>query len=635
MKTFTQNRGAGRLGRIFLLAAVSMASAVQLSAQTPLNFGVLAGSPPSAGSEDGSGGGGLRFSIPQGVTVDGSGNIFIADAANSVIRRITPAGAVTSFAGLAGSPGYADGIGGAARFNWPSSLEIDGAGNLFIAEAVNNTIRKITPGGVVTTLAGLAGASGSADGIGSAARFNQPYGLTLDGSGNIYVADSGSYTIRMVTPAGVVTTLAGQVGNCAYQDGTGTAAAFCFPTDLVWDTPSATLYVADYANRLIRKIATSGLVTTLAGNIAGYCTNADGGLNVGDLCAPWSIARDSLGNFYVTDESTRNIRKITAAGVISTLAGPDQALCPSGVCPTGSTNAAGTAARFNSPEGIAFDPIGNSLWVTDAWSNDLRKIALTGAAVTRLTGTPSSVGAADGTGTGAQFEGPTAVTRVGSDFYVVDVSSQTLRRITSAGVVTTIAGIPYNRGFVDGPGVTARFNSPSGLISNGSGTLLYVADGSNSRVRTVDLIGATHPVGTLAGTSTGGNCDGPVGTGQLRAPQSVAYYGGNVYVSDSRNNNIRRIDSGGNLTTLAGAVAASCPGAKAPAGSADGTGAAASFNSPGGIAADGSGNLYVADRTNYTIRRITPGGVVTTVAGSPGLPGSGRSTREPSVNSEA
>jgi hypothetical protein len=161
----------------------------------------LAGLAGSAGSADGTGSA-ARFNTPEGVAVDGSSNVYVADSGNHTIRKITPGGVVTTLAGLAGSSGSADGTGSAARFNFPVGVALDGSGNVYVADSLNNTIRKMTSAGVVTTLAGLAGSAGSADGAVSAARFNEPFGVAVDGSGNIYVADTFNFTIRKITPPG-------------------------------------------------------------------------------------------------------------------------------------------------------------------------------------------------------------------------------------------------------------------------------------------------------------------------------------------------------------------------------------------------------------------------------------------------
>ncbi len=191
------------------------------------------------------------------MAVDGAGNVFVADTWNHTIRKITPTGVVTTLAGTAGSSGSADGTGATARFNEPFGVAVDGAGNVFVADTWNHTIRKITPTGVVTTLAGTAGfVEGSADGTGAAARFNEPYGVAVDGAGNVFVADTDNNTIRKITPSGVVTTLAGTAGSSGSTDGTGAAARFYWPEGVAVDG-AGNVFVADAVNYTIRKITPS------------------------------------------------------------------------------------------------------------------------------------------------------------------------------------------------------------------------------------------------------------------------------------------------------------------------------------------------------------------------------------------
>src|ERR1043166_3677051 len=227
------------------------------SVYTPYTFGTLAGLAGSFGSTDGTGSA-ARFVYPYGLATDSAGNVYVADGYNHTIRKITPVGVVTTLAGLAGSVGSADGTGSAARFNFPTGVATDSAGNVYVADTSNYTLRKITPAGVVTTLAGLAGSLGSADGTGSAARFNNPYGVATDLAGNVYVADTFNSTIRKITPAGVVTTLAGPVGSFSFgsADGTSSAARFYLPSGVATGS-AGNVYVADTSNHTIRKGAVS------------------------------------------------------------------------------------------------------------------------------------------------------------------------------------------------------------------------------------------------------------------------------------------------------------------------------------------------------------------------------------------
>src|SRR5207302_1606150 len=242
----------------------------------------------------------------------------VADSANNTIRKITPAGVVTTLAGLAGNQGSADGTGSAARFYDPTGVAADSSGNGYVAEFNNNTIRQITPAGVVTTLAGLAGSTGSADGTGSAARFYQPFGLAADSSGNIYVADSQNNTIRQINPAGVVTTLAGLAGSYGSADGTGSAARFYDPTGVATDS-LGNFSAPDRSNHTIRKITPAGVVTTLAG-LAGSTGSADGTGSAARFFFPDGVATDSSANVYVADTGNSTIRKSTPPRALPTLA---------------------------------------------------------------------------------------------------------------------------------------------------------------------------------------------------------------------------------------------------------------------------------------------------------------------------
>ena len=229
-----------------------------------------------------------------------------------------PFSALSTLAGYAG-PGSADGSTTNARFSNASALALDSVGNLYIADTGNNTIRKMSPSGLVTTLAGMPGLSGSTNATGSSARFNQPEGLAVDAGGNIYVADTGNQAIRKITPAGAVSTLAGLAGVSGSADGPGNNARFSNPQGLAVDS-ATNIYVADYLNHTIRKISPAGVVSTLAGLAGNYGTNDGVGTNA-QFYLPAGVAADSSGNIYVADLGNNTIRKVTPVGAVTTLAG--------------------------------------------------------------------------------------------------------------------------------------------------------------------------------------------------------------------------------------------------------------------------------------------------------------------------
>ncbi|MBK9502396.1 MAG: hypothetical protein IPO06_24045 [Leptospiraceae bacterium] len=322
-------------------------------------------------------------------------------------------GTVITFAG-SGSIGSTDGTGISASFKYPQGLGIDSSGNIYVGDTQNNKIRKITSGGVVTTLAG-SGAQGSADGTGTSATFYYPYQIAVDSSNDLYVTDAGNNKIRKVTSSGVVTTFAGS-GSTGSADATGTAASFSYPLGVAIDS-NGIIYVSDANNNKIRKITSSGVVTTFAGSGSAGATDATGAS--ASFNSPHSIAIDLSGNLYVADMNNNKIRKITSSGVVTTLAG-------SGA--QGSVDGTGTSATFYSPQGIAVDSNGN-LYIGDLFNNKIRKITSSGV-VTTLAGSGSQ-GSSDGLGTSASFYYPYNIVIDSNGFlYVADDGNHKIRKIT-------------------------------------------------------------------------------------------------------------------------------------------------------------------------------------------------------------
>lgn len=277
----------------------------------------LAGKTGTAGSQDGTGSGAL-FNRPGGLAVDGAGNVFVADTGNATVRRISPGGAVTTVAGSPVNRGSRDGAGSGAWFSQPGAVAVDAAGNLYVTDSLDATLRKIGPDGTVSTLAGAAGIRGDADGTGTAARFNHPIGVAVDSAGNVYLADTYNDTIRRISPAGVATTLAGSAGLSGATDLTGANALLNQPAGLTVDA-AGNVYVADTGNATIRRIDPAGAVTTVAGaaGVAGLCDTGNG---VVLFNQPQALAIDLGGNLLVADTGNGVIRRISLAGTVSTLA---------------------------------------------------------------------------------------------------------------------------------------------------------------------------------------------------------------------------------------------------------------------------------------------------------------------------
>jgi serine/threonine protein kinase/sugar lactone lactonase YvrE len=280
------------------------------------NVITLAGQVEISGYADGAGDQ-AQFRLPNNVAVDKAGNVYVADTANNVIRKIAPNGVVTTLAGVAGSHGSADGNGSNARFWSPFGIAVDGSGNVYVADTGNNTIREIAPNGVVSTLAGFAGHPGDKDGVGSNARFRNPWSVAVDSMGNVFVADMSNDTIRKVTPTGMVTTLAGQAGMNGNAVGFGNNARFNDPFAVAVDNAD-NVYVSDSGNNAIRKIMPDRVVVTLAG-LPGYVGSTDGNGNDARFCNPQGLAVDGAGNIYVADTGNNTVRKITPMGVVTTL----------------------------------------------------------------------------------------------------------------------------------------------------------------------------------------------------------------------------------------------------------------------------------------------------------------------------
>lgn len=642
------------------------------------------------------------FKYPAGVAIDAAGTVYVADYGNHQIRKVSTDGIVSELAGT-GVPGLLNGPPTAARFRNPFGVAVDATGNVYVAEVNNHAIRKISPGGEVTTVAG-ATTSGFVNANGIAARFKNPYGVAVDPNGNLFITDAGNSLLRKITPAGDVTTVAGIFDIFNSIDGIGSAATFGFPVGIVPDK-DGTVYVADNGTHRIRKVITNGYSITPAlpaglifdnatGVISGKptvvspaqiytisaCNNAGNGfatitiatrlistdatlqalvpgagslspsfnpalkkyvVNVPDnqtdiVFTPTSIDKNSTilingsqinngttsGKINLNTGSNVVDIKVTAedgltvinyqvvvtrsaaavAPPVITYGAPKVFTVGTTITPVIPANSGGSvpenqfgevttlANGFNHPTAVVTDAVGNVV-LSDFDNKKIMKITPAGV-VSTLAGAQSGFNAAWGVGTDAL-----------GNVYVADSQNNYIRKITPAGVVSIFAG---SGGFnaANGPASDAGFAYPTGVAASREGDL-YVTDAGNNLIRKISLNGE---VSTVAGTGAVGAKNGSSTTATFNNPFGVATDAvGNVYIADRYNHAIRVIDKTGSVKTFAGSGGV---------GSLNLNGTAATFSTPHGVAVDQLGNVYVADSYNSMIRKITPTGDVTLLAGN-------------------
>lgn len=552
-----------------------------------LSVTTFAGLATGPGPNDGTGTD-ARFNLPLDIASDGT-SLYVADGWNCTIRKIEiTTGVVTTFAGVARQCDVVDGMGADARLRSPRGIALDGQ-NLYVTD--NGTVRRIEIATrTVTTLAGKIFVAGSTDGPGIDARFKSPDGIAVVGT-DLFVADRGNYTIRKVDAiTGTVTTIAGTAGVSGTADGTGPAAQFRGPNKIIVDGND--LYVTDnYGLTTLRKIEiASGVVTTVPGPWS-YFPSVGGGS--GSFGSQVNAITKSGANFYVAD-SAGVVRQISSGtGSAVTIAGKAGYFSYA--------DGVGDVARFRSIGGMVTD--GTNLYLSDAIGNNVRKVEIATGTVSTVAG--NGPGSTDGTGADARFYNPRDVTSDGTNLYVTDEYNRTVRKISIAtGEVTTLAGSPDVFGGKDGVGAEARFNFPKGITNDG--TYLYVTE--YGTVRRIEIASGT--VTTFAGAPTSGYPSDGTGTDvRFNSLEGITTDGKNLYVVDS--STVRKIEiSSRVVTTIAGT-----PWVQ---GSADGTGADAQFEYPSGITTDGT-YLYVADSQNYTVRKIEIAtGAVSTLAGKAG-----------------
>lgn len=480
-----------------------------------------------------------RFAWPLSMAIDASGIIYVADTDASVVYKVTPAGGVSIVAGKSTVYETIDGPAETARFKALLAVAIDESGNVFVGD--NRTIRKITPSGEVSTFAGVAGEVGVHDGPLAEARFGEITCLSFDGSGNLYTAAGQDFTIRKITPAGIVATLAGAHGESGSVDGIGSAARFGSVSGMV-AADDGTLYIADGSNRTIRKVSPAGEVTTLAGR-AGQSGSADGLGSAARFGRPRGITLDSMGNLFVSDAGNHTIRKITAAGLVSTLAGK------SGLA--GGLDGTGEEARFIEVSALVSDAT-NNIYGTDSVDGTLRKITPAGVVTTLVgVGRDNAIDSIDGPDSAAQLAPLTSIAIASNnDVYIADYFHRVIRKVPAGGKIFIYAGGMDIRGHIDGPALEARFSNPVGVAVDDDG-VVYVADSGNNQIRKISTDGIVSTLDNLSGQYNILDGIGGAPAFHNPVSVAVDH-DGTLYVCDAGNYFIRKISPTGVVSLFAG-----------------------------------------------------------------------------------
>lgn len=547
----------------------------------------MAGSGQDRGSVDGTGTA-ASFGLVRSMAADRDGNVFVATSGETAIRRVTPAGVVSTYAGTPGRSGHLDGSRTEALFSWPQGLTIGDDGSLYVFDFPN--IRRITPAGQVSTVQRL-----ERNGSGTYSQedfetFRASSGAVMDAAGSLHVATTPLHALRSITPAGVSRTLAGLIGVEGHVDGLGSNARFSGPSGVTADR-AGNLYVADSTSHTLRKITPAGLVSTLAGT-PGARGSEDGAGGIARFDAPHSLAAGLEDEILVVESYATRVRAVSQAGVVRTLAGSRLL--------AGHVDGMGAVARFGQPAGLALDGSGNvhvldrASFLEPTGRSRLRKVSPSGGVTTLAMLPEATRRLPEG---GPIHPGGPACDAMGN-VYVGDRPNYTVIKVSPSGSVSVFAGLSGTSGNADGMGATARFTDPGELALDAAGNL-YLADGP--------LIRKITPAGGVSTLITGALFDAIVGI-------AVTQDGRSLYLTEARSHAVRRVDlPSGAVSIFAGAVGV--------AGAEDGQSTAARFNSPGALSVDPAGNVYVADAGNFCIRRMSPDGRVSTVAGAAGKEG--------------
>jgi len=641
----------------------------------------IAGNGIAGYSGDGGAATSAEVNLVEGVTADGSGNVYFADIASNCVRKIT-GGVITTVAGT-GTQGFS-GDGGAAisaQLFHPQGVAIDGGGNLYIVDTGNYRIRKVTPAGIISTIAGNGTNGSSGDGAAATSAQLLPTAIAVDGVGNLYIGDANHERIRMVTLAGTISTIAGN-GTAGFtgDGGAATSAELNEPQGVAVD-PTGNVYIADFVNHRIRKVTPSGVISTFAGNGTVGSGGDGGAATSAALQSPLGVFADNQGNLYLADATGSRIREVNTSGIISTVAG-------TGTQGFGGDGGLATLAEVNSPYTLAVDSVGN-LYIGDLNNHRVREVIYQATVpppgqadtptISPGTGTYTTiqnVTLSDGT-SGVSFyyttDGSTPTTS--STLYTGPIAvsaSETLQAIAvpTTGTSSAVASATYTVNLMTQPPVilpaAATYAQPQTItmssVTSGA-TIYYTTDGSTpttssavysapftlAATETIKAIANSSAYGlstvttaaytyspslgtinTIAGSTTAGfSGDGGTAISATlnNADGLVLDSVGNIYIADNANHRIRKVTPAGVISTVAGNGTAGYSGD-------GGAATSAALHSPQDMVVDSAGNLYIADAGNNVIRKVTPAGIISTIAGtgSAGYNGDGGSATNAMLN---
>jgi sugar lactone lactonase YvrE len=541
---------------------------------------------------------------PGAVATDAAGNVYFTDQQLNAVFRMDLSGTATRMAGT-GSPGLSgdNGPAVAAQLSPPAGLAMDALGNLYIADTQNKRVRMVSPSGTITTVAGGGCCSSGDGGPATAAELVAPQGLAVDGSGNLYISDL--YWVRMVSPAGVISTVAGNGSSGYTGDGEpATGAGLDDPLGIAVDA-SGNLFIADTFHNVVRKVAPNGIITTVAGTgTAGFYGDGQPA-TAAELNQPEAVSVDASSNLYIEDFANCRVRLVQPNGTISTFAG-------NGGCQFSGDGGPATSASLGG-EGLALDPSGN-LYIAALTNNRIRKVS--SGIITTVAGGGSSDGAA------APFSTLLAASGIARDasgnIYVADTVNNRVHAISPAGAISTVAGnglAGYSGDYFEG--ISAELDYPTALAVDSQGAL-YIADYLNEAIRRV-WVGI---ITTVAGD--GDTCPGRI-LGVCEPSGLAIDSAGDIYFADSYHSQVFEVSPGGALSLVAGNGTSGYSGDNLPA-------TAAQLNSPHGLALDTQGNLYIADSENNCLRKVTNGVITTVGTGSPCYAGENPSATTAQLN---